>query len=320
MDQYTAETQKWLDNRFRQTTDDGVFFAHQNIYGFHARLLETTVAGQPTAYADPGAVSRYVIFWNIVQALKTLQFESILDVGGAEGYMSGAFRAFFGARVRTCDLSREACKRAEEIYGVETDTVDGVALPYPDGAFDVVICSEAMEHIPDYVEVLHELLRVARKSVVITVPHDGPEAIAKNIREKVPHGHIHDFTLDSFNHLVPAPYRVKAIGLNSSYLKLPFRLIEGFGLDPASRPGFKAPFVKLLNKVIPLCRSFMGEAAFKFFIKLDPFLANKFNTYRTVLYIISKDPSSFSDGPHHPNVDVDTILNFKVPLYFMAKQ
>ena len=318
MDQYTTETQRWLDERFQLATDDGVFYAHQNIYGFQARRLRTTVQGKPSGYADPTAVVRYVIFWNIVKALKTLQFDSILDVWGAEGYMSGAFKAFFGARVRTSDLSREACKRAEEIFGIETDTVDGVALPYPDGTFDVVLCSEALEHIPDYQEVLRELLRVARRSVIITVPHDGPEAVARNIREKVPHGHIHDFTLDSFKDLVPHPYRVEAVGLSSSLLKLPFRLIDGVDLDPATRPGIKAPFVWLLNRIIPLCRWFMNEAAFKFFIKLDSFLANRLRTYRGVLFIISKDSSAFSNQPHHPNVNMDTVLNFKVPLYYMA--
>jgi SAM-dependent methyltransferase len=320
MDQYTSDTQKWLDTRYRLATDDGFFFAHQNIYGFQSRFLLTSMEGRPTAYAEPGAVSRYVIFWNIIQALKMLQFDSVLDVGGAEGYMSGAFRAFFGARVRSCDLSGEACKRAKEIFDVDADTVDGVSLPYPDGAFDVVICSESMEHIPQYEHVLNELLRVAKKSVIITVPHDGPEAVARNIREKTPHGHIHDFTLDSFDKLVPAPYKVKAIGLNSSLNKLPFRLIEGAALDPASRPGIKAPFVKLLNKLIPFTRSFMDQAAFKFFLRLDPFFANTFKTYRGVLYIISKDPSAFTSTPHHANVDMDTVLNFKVPLHPMAEQ
>jgi len=180
MDQYTSETQKWLDARYRAATDDGIYFAHQNIYGFQSRFLRTTKGGSPTAYAEPGSVMRYIIFWNIVKALKTLQFDSVLDVGGSEGYMCGAFRAFFGARVRSCDLSAEACKRAKEIFDVDADTVDGVSLPYPDGAFDVVVCSESMEHIPHYEDVLKELLRVAKKSVIITVPHDGPRSGCQN--------------------------------------------------------------------------------------------------------------------------------------------
>jgi len=317
MDQYTAETQQWLDERYRLATDDGIFFAHQNIYGFQARLLQTTLHGKPSAYAEPGAVMRYVVFWSIIKALKTLDFDSVLDVGGAEGYMSGAFRAFFAARVRSCDLSGEACKRAEEIFNVDADTVDGVSLPYPDAAFDVVVCSESLEHFPDYENVLQELLRVARKAVIVTVPHDGPEAVARTLREKTPHGHLHDFTLDTFNDILPAPCRVQALGHNSSWMKLPFRLIEGVPLDVGSRPGVKAPFVKLLNLLIPMCRFFMNELAFKLALNLDAVFSNTFKSYRGVIYIISKDPSAFCNDSRHANVNTHAVLNYKVPLYRM---
>ena len=203
LDSYTAQTKDWLNVRFRKVTDGGVFFAHQNIYGFKS------------PFCEDGVVLRYVIFLNVIRALKMLTFESFLDVGGAEGYMSAVIRKVFGVKVRSCDLSEEACERAREIFQMEADPVDGVALPYPDQSFDVVLSSESLEHIPQYETVLKELLRVARKAVIVTVPHDGPEAIAANIRNKVPHGHIHDFTLESFQALVPPGCEVKAWGLSA---------------------------------------------------------------------------------------------------------
>ena len=50
MDAYTAQ-KEWLDRRFRQTTEDGIFFAHQNIYGFKSPNCED------------GVILRYTIFW-----------------------------------------------------------------------------------------------------------------------------------------------------------------------------------------------------------------------------------------------------------------
>ena len=314
MDQYTTETQKWLDARYRLATDDGIYFAHQNIYGFRARLLTTTREGKESGYYEEGYVLRYIIFWNILKALKTLQFDSLLDVGGSEGYMCGAIRHLFGVRVRSCDLSREAGQRATEIFNVEADTVDGVSLPYADNSFDVVLSSETLEHIPDYSKVLNELLRVATKAVIVTVPHDGPEKIAQIIRDKVPHGHLHDFTLESLRDLVPGPYCVRSSGHNSALLKFPFRLVEGKPLDPQSRKGIKTSLVKLMNSFVPLFRGIMNEAAFKFLLNIDPFLATKLGTYRGVLFIITKDPDSFSPDTR-PNVDIDALLNFKVPFY-----
>ena len=34
MDEYTEKTKKWLDKRFKMCNKEGVYFAHQPIYGF----------------------------------------------------------------------------------------------------------------------------------------------------------------------------------------------------------------------------------------------------------------------------------------------
>jgi SAM-dependent methyltransferase len=302
MDQYTSDTKRWLNDRFRKTTENGVFFAHQNIYGFKS------------PYCEEGVILRYAIFCNVVKALKMLKFDSLLDVGGAEGYMSAVVKKLFDVKVRSCDLSDEACKRAKEIFDVDADPVDSVSLPYPDSSFDILLCSESLEHIPKYEAVLKELLRVARKAVVVTVPHDGPKAVAENIRNKVPHGHIHDFTLASFKDLVPASYKVRSWGLWSSMLKLPFRLVEGRRISTDSRKGIKRLLVEAINPFIVLCGKFLNKTAFKTLLLLDPFLSNQMNTYRQVVFLIVKDPTYLSDKDA-PDIDVDEILNFKVPLY-----
>ena len=64
----------------------------------------------------------------------------------------------------------------------------------------------------------------------------------------------------------------------------------------------------------------MDQTAFKLVLGLDPFCSNTLKAYRTVLYIISKDPSSFTSSPHHANVDMDAVLNFRVPLHPMTEK
>ena len=46
-------------------------------------------------------------------------------------------------------------------------------LPYGDNAFDTVICSDVLEHLSYDREALEELLRVAGKKLIITVPAYG---------------------------------------------------------------------------------------------------------------------------------------------------
>lgn len=43
-------------------------------------------------------------------------------------------------------------------------------LPFRDNSFDTVVCSDVLEHIGSHKQAINELLRVARKKVIITVP------------------------------------------------------------------------------------------------------------------------------------------------------
>lgn len=54
---------------------------------------------------------------------------------------------------------------------------DGKVLPFEDGRFDSVLCSEVLEHVPDLEATLRELNRVLVKGgkVLITVPFVWPE-------------------------------------------------------------------------------------------------------------------------------------------------
>jgi SAM-dependent methyltransferase len=53
------------------------------------------------------------------------------------------------------------------------------ALPFPDQAFDAVICSEVLEHVPDHRAAARELARVLkpRGTAVVSVPAYFPERV-----------------------------------------------------------------------------------------------------------------------------------------------
>ncbi|HVU62232.1 MAG TPA: class I SAM-dependent methyltransferase [Mycobacteriales bacterium] len=72
---------------------------------------------------------------------------------------------------------------------------DILALPFPDGAFDAVVCAEVLEHIPNDERAMAEIARVVKPGgrVAVTVPRWWPEqlnwALPKEYQH-VPGGHI----------------------------------------------------------------------------------------------------------------------------------
>jgi SAM-dependent methyltransferase len=72
---------------------------------------------------------------------------------------------------------------------------DVTRLPFADGCFDVVICSEVLEHIPDHELALAELARVLKPfgDLVVSVPRYWPEVLCWALSSAYcnePGGHI----------------------------------------------------------------------------------------------------------------------------------
>ena len=72
---------------------------------------------------------------------------------------------------------------------------DALGLPFPNGAFDKVICAEVLEHLPDDVAAMAELARVLRPDgiLAISVPRYGPEIVNWALSDRyhsVPGGHL----------------------------------------------------------------------------------------------------------------------------------
>lgn len=300
MDDYTRGVKKWLDDRFRHVTPEGVFFAHQPIYGFRK------------GYCEPGCLDRYQISYEILRSVSQLAGESFLDVGGAEGYKAALVGKRFNLRVRSSDLSGEACNRAREIYGIEADETDSHALPYPDGAFDIVLSSESIEHVHEYHAVVDELIRVAAKAVIITVPHESPEEVQRNIDLKIPHGHIHAFHLGSFDHLKSRGFGVEAARtLHPMTLRLS-AFIEG-APKPVPPGRWPLPY-RAFNSLVPVFRSLLGRRAAAFCMRLDPLLCRLTGKHRGLVFTIARE------GARTPRqgagkVTPGDVLDFRVPPY-----
>lgn len=105
----------------------------------------------------------------------------VLDVGSGAGQfvnclaLSGEFES-----VTTIDPTRfdKYIELSSDICRYDMSVSD---MSFADNSFDVVVCMEVLEHLPDevFVPAIDELRRVCRGQLVITVPYREPEPISK---------------------------------------------------------------------------------------------------------------------------------------------
>jgi ubiquinone/menaquinone biosynthesis C-methylase UbiE len=101
--------------------------------------------------------------------------ERVLDLGCGEGDLAAA-AAQAGARdVLGVDVAAEAVRRARARHPELRFERVADALPAPDAYFDLVWCSEVLEHVLDTAAVLSEARRVLRTGglMLVTTPAHG---------------------------------------------------------------------------------------------------------------------------------------------------
>lgn len=98
--------------------------------------------------------------------------ESVLDVGCAAGNFFSIFRELNpGISYQGIDTSSRMIEEARARHpGAVFHLGDGGDLPFADGAFDLVSCVGVLNHNPDYLEMIEEMFRVARRFVVVDLP------------------------------------------------------------------------------------------------------------------------------------------------------
>jgi ubiquinone/menaquinone biosynthesis C-methylase UbiE len=124
----------------------------------------------------------------IVAEVVALTPQSFLDAGCGEGFVARRIiEAVPEVALTGCDVSSMALEIAASA-NPEARFVAGsvVDLPFPDRSFDVVGCFEVLEHLPGDLprRALSELARVARRAVVLSVPHEPLFSLANAARGK----------------------------------------------------------------------------------------------------------------------------------------
>ncbi len=99
--------------------------------------------------------------------------ERVLDAGCGEGETIERLGSLLPHPVTGVDLNPDSVRfAASRLPEDRFDTADLLALPFDDDSFDLVLCLEVLEHIPDPRPALAELSRVSSSELILSVPHE----------------------------------------------------------------------------------------------------------------------------------------------------
>ena len=122
-------------------------------------------------------LQKYLIerfFEKFVETVKFSQINSVLDVGCGEGFTINRLKkAKVGKSIEGIEYSETAIAIAKKIHpDLEIIKGDIYKLPYRANSFDLVVCTEVLEHLEYPRKGLRELIRVSGKYVLLSVPNE----------------------------------------------------------------------------------------------------------------------------------------------------
>lgn len=143
---------------------------------------------------------------NVIGNLKKNKNIKILDAGCGEGQLlleifNRGYKNIYGV-----DITKIALKQAEKRVKAKLSLQNLEDLNFPNEYFDVVICTEVIEHVENYKKVIKELKRILKKNglLIITFPNE-PLCVLMRIiflRRPIPKDHVSFFSVNKMRKLV----------------------------------------------------------------------------------------------------------------------
>lgn len=123
---------------------------------------------------------------NLIELSQPLKPFSILDAGCGEGItLNKLINNGIGEKLEGVEPLKLAIKLSKKVNpNLKIIQGDIYSLPYKKNSFDLVICTEVLEHLTNPEDALDELKRVSKKYLLISVPNEPYFTFQRIIRGK----------------------------------------------------------------------------------------------------------------------------------------
>lgn len=145
-----------------------------------------------------------IYYKTFINELKKLKIENVLDVGCGEGFILSKLREEgIGTSWQGIDYSKEAVEIGKKIHPFLNLKQGSIYdSKFQDNSFDLVVCTEVLEHLEDPKKALGEVLRISQKYVLLSVPNEPLFLLSNFTQWGKDIGHINHWTFWGFEEFV----------------------------------------------------------------------------------------------------------------------
>ncbi|OGH24796.1 MAG: hypothetical protein A3B47_00245 [Candidatus Levybacteria bacterium RIFCSPLOWO2_01_FULL_39_24] len=152
-------------------------------------MTKTQLPTNLVKHTSKNPIQKFLIgnfFSTLISLIKPLNADSILDAGCGEGFTMNKLRENgLGKKIEGVEYSKESIDFGKKLFPNLTIKQGSVYdLPYKDNSFDLIICTEVLEHLESPTKALKEMLRVSNKYLVISVPNEPLFMLSNFLRGK----------------------------------------------------------------------------------------------------------------------------------------
>lgn len=133
----------------------------------YKKLSQNAFNMQATTYdTDKNGEHARKLYPHIIDELSDIIFDNLLDVGCGTGEILNSVKNIYpSASIYGIDISEEMLKKAKEklLDTAEISLGDAEHLPYENGKFDLLMCTDSFHHYPNPQKAIEEFYRVLKK-------------------------------------------------------------------------------------------------------------------------------------------------------------